>query len=111
MHTGLDFSAPFRSPVYNTGPGIVIYAGPKGEYGKVVEIDHGGGIVTRYAHLHRTLVVRGQRLGEREQIGQLGSTGRSTGPHVHYEVLVNGVPQDPEKFLAIGRSVLAAAVR
>jgi murein DD-endopeptidase MepM/ murein hydrolase activator NlpD len=56
-------------------------------------------------------VVRGQRLGEREQIGQLGSTGRSSGPHVHYEVLVNGVPQDPEKFLAIGRSVLAAAVR
>jgi hypothetical protein len=109
MHTGLDFSAPFRSPVYNTGPGVVIYAGPKGEYGKVVEIDHGGGIVTRYAHLHRTMVVRGQRLGEREQIGQLGSTGRSSGPHVHYEVLVNGVPQDPEKFLAIGRSVLAAS--
>jgi murein DD-endopeptidase MepM/ murein hydrolase activator NlpD len=109
IHTGLDFSAPFRSPVYNTGPGVVIYAGPKGEYGKVVEVDHGGGIVTRYAHLHRTMVVRGQRLGEREQIGQLGSTGRSSGPHVHYEVLVNGVPQDPEKFLAIGRSVLAAA--
>lgn len=105
MHTGLDFSAPFKSPVYNTAPGTVIFAGAKGEYGRVVDIDHGSGIVTRYAHLHRITVVKGQHLAGREQIGLLGSSGRSTGPHVHYEVQVNGVPQDPEKFLQAGNIV------
>lgn len=109
MHSGLDFSAPYRSPVLATAPGTVIHAGPKGDYGRVVEIDHGSGIVTRYAHLHRTNVVVGQRLAGREQIGQLGSSGRSSGPHVHYEILVNGVPQDPERFLNAGRSALQAA--
>jgi murein DD-endopeptidase MepM/ murein hydrolase activator NlpD len=105
MHTGLDFSAPFKSPVYNTAPGTVIFAGAKGEFGRVVDIDHGSGIVTRYAHLHRIMVAIGQRLGTREQIGLLGSSGRSTGPHVHYEVQVNGVPQDPEKFLQAGNII------
>jgi murein DD-endopeptidase MepM/ murein hydrolase activator NlpD len=105
MHTGLDFSAPFKSPVYSTAPGTVIFAGVKGEFGRVVDIDHGSGIVTRYAHLHRIMVALGQRVGMREQIGLLGSSGRSTGPHVHYEVQVNGVPQDPEKFLQAGNIV------
>ena len=105
MHTGLDLSAPFKSPVYNTAPGTVIFAGAKGEFGRVVDIDHGSGIVTRYAHLHRITVVKGQHLTGREQIGLLGSSGRSTGPHVHYEVQVNGVPQDPEKFLRAGSIV------
>jgi murein DD-endopeptidase MepM/ murein hydrolase activator NlpD len=105
MHTGLDFSAPFKSPVYSTAPGTVIFAGSKGEFGRVVEIDHGSGIVTRYAHLHRITVALGQHLNGREQIGLLGSSGRSTGPHVHYEVQVNGVPQDPEKFLQAGTIV------
>ncbi|MDB5408050.1 MAG: hypothetical protein JWL84_2962 [Rhodospirillales bacterium] len=104
FHSGLDFSAPYKSPVYNTAPGTVIFAGPKGDFGKVVEIDHGGGIVTRYAHMHRVMVAKGQRLTGREQIGMLGSTGRSTGPHVHYEVLVDGTAQDPEKFLLAGKS-------
>jgi murein DD-endopeptidase MepM/ murein hydrolase activator NlpD len=111
MHTGLDFSAPYRSPVYNTAPGTVIHAGPKGDYGKVVEVDHGSGIVTRYAHLHRTIVRVGTPLTGRQQIGELGSTGRSSGPHVHYEVIVNGVPQDPEKFLAAGRNILPVAAK
>jgi murein DD-endopeptidase MepM/ murein hydrolase activator NlpD len=106
MHPGLDLAAPFRSPVFATAPGTVIFAGPKGEYGKVVEIDHGSGIVTRYAHLHRIMVAVGQRLGAREQIGQLGSSGRSSGPHVHYEVLVNGTAQDPEKFLQAGKGIV-----
>ncbi len=105
MHTGLDFSAPFKSPVYNTAPGTVIFAGAKNEFGRVVDIDHGSGIVTRYAHLHRITVALGQHLSGREQIGLLGSSGRSTGPHVHYEVQVNGVPQDPEKFLQAGNIV------
>jgi murein DD-endopeptidase MepM/ murein hydrolase activator NlpD len=108
MHTGLDLSAPFRSRVYNTAPGVVVHAGSRGEYGKVVEIDHGSGIVTRYAHLHRVSVVVGQRITGRQQIALLGSTGRSTGPHVHYEILVNGVPQNPERFLKVGKTTLAA---
>jgi murein DD-endopeptidase MepM/ murein hydrolase activator NlpD len=111
MHTGLDLGAPFKSPVYNTAPGIVTFAGPRGEYGKMVEIDHGYGIMTRYGHLHRILVAKGQRLTGREEIGQLGSSGRSTGPHVHYEVVVNGTPQDPAKFLRAGKSVVEAAVK
>jgi murein DD-endopeptidase MepM/ murein hydrolase activator NlpD len=106
IHTGLDFAAPYKTPVYNTAPGTVIFAGAKGEYGKVVDIDHGSGIVTRYAHLHRITVALGQHLTSRSQIGLLGSTGRSTGPHVHYEVLVNGVAQDPEKFLEAGKNAL-----
>jgi murein DD-endopeptidase MepM/ murein hydrolase activator NlpD len=109
MHTGVDLAAPFRTPVYNTAPGIVTFAGPHGEYGKMVEIDHGFGIVTRYAHLHRVLVAKGQRITGREEIGQLGSSGRSTGPHVHYEVVVNGTPQDPAKFLQAGKSVVVEA--
>jgi murein DD-endopeptidase MepM/ murein hydrolase activator NlpD len=105
MHTGLDLSAPFKSPVFSTAPGTVIFAGSKGEFGRVVDIDHGSGIVTRYAHLHRIMVAPGQHVGMREQIGLLGSSGRSTGPHVHYEVQVDGVPQDPEKFLQAGNIV------
>jgi murein DD-endopeptidase MepM/ murein hydrolase activator NlpD len=109
MHTGVDLAAPFKSPVYNTAPGIVTFAGPRGEYGKMVEIDHGFGIVTRYAHLHRILVAIGQRLNGRQEIGLLGSSGRSTGPHVHYEVVVNGTPQDPAKFLQAGKSAVVEA--
>jgi murein DD-endopeptidase MepM/ murein hydrolase activator NlpD len=108
MHSGLDFSAPYRSPVYSTAPGVVTYAGAKGEYGREVEIDHGHGIVTRYAHMHRIMVVKGQRVSAHQQVGQLGSTGRSTGPHLHYEILVNGVAQDPERFLDAGRNAIHA---
>jgi murein DD-endopeptidase MepM/ murein hydrolase activator NlpD len=112
MHTGLDLTAPFKSPVYNTAPGVVTFAGLRGEYGKMIEIDHGFGIMTRYGHLHRILVAKGQHLNGREEIGLLGSSGRSTGPHVHYEVVVNGTPQDPAKFLQAGKSgVVEAAVK
>jgi murein DD-endopeptidase MepM/ murein hydrolase activator NlpD len=105
FHPGLDMSAPYETPVFNTAPGIVTFTGYEGDYGKVVEIDHGMGISTRYAHLHRIMVARGQKLTGRQQIGQLGSSGRTTGPHVHYEVRINGVPQDPEKFLEAGKDV------
>ena len=104
-HTGLDFRAPYMSPVYATAPGVVTYSGYRDDYGKIVEIDHGHGIATRYAHLHRAIVSVGQRVAGQMQIGFLGSTGRATGPHVHYEVLVNGEPQDPEKFLSLARLV------
>ena len=71
----------------------------------MVEIDHGNGILTRYGHLFKTHVRKGQKLGHRHKIGLLGSTGRSTGPHVHYEILFNGKQLDPLKFIKAGRHV------
>jgi murein DD-endopeptidase MepM/ murein hydrolase activator NlpD len=106
FHSGLDLVAPYRSPVYSTAPGVVTFTGTKSAYGKFVEIDHGHGIVTRYGHLHRITVTRGQRVPAHFQVGELGSTGRSTGPHLHYEVAVNGQVQDPEKFLQAGKNVI-----
>jgi len=108
-HTGIDLLAPYMTPVYATAAGVVTYSGYRDDYGKVVEIDHGNGIATRYAHLHRQTVSVGQRIAAHAQIGFLGSTGRATGPHVHYEVLVNGEPQDPAKFLNL--AYLVPAVR
>lgn len=107
FHTGIDLLAPYMTPVYATAGGTVIYSGYRDDYGKVVEIDHGNGLTTRYAHLHRQTVSVGQHVAAHTQIGFLGSTGRATGPHVHYEVLVNGEPQDPEKFLGLARVVAA----
>jgi len=106
FHPGVDLSAAFRSPVYSTAPGVVTFAGVRDNYGKFVEIDHGNGIVTHYAHLHRVAVALGQRVGAHQEVGELGSTGRSTGPHLHYEVVVDGEPLDPEKFLQVGKSVV-----
>jgi murein DD-endopeptidase MepM/ murein hydrolase activator NlpD len=105
FHSGVDLSAPYRSPVLSTAPGTVIFTGVKDDYGRVVEIEHAHGIVTRYAHLHRILVARGQKVRVHQEIAELGSTGRSTGPHVHYEVLVDGSPVDPAKFLEAGKGV------
>ena len=104
-HTGIDLLAPYMTPVYATAAGVVSYSGYRDDYGKVVEIDHGNGISTRYAHLHRQTVSVGQSIAAHTQIGFLGSTGRATGPHVHYEVLVNGEPQDPAKFLSLAHLV------
>lgn len=105
FHTGVDLAAPYDSPVYATAPGTVTFAGYRDDYGKIVEIDHGNGIATRYAHLHAFTVSVGAHVAAHQQIGYLGSTGRATGPHVHYEVVVNGEPQDPEKFIGLGRYV------
>ena len=111
LHTGVDLRAPYMSPVYATAAGVVTFAGYRPDYGKIVEIDHGFGLATRYAHLNRATVSVGQRVAAQTQIGFLGSTGRATGPHVHYEVVVNGEPQDPEKFIALGRIVPVVAQR
>jgi murein DD-endopeptidase MepM/ murein hydrolase activator NlpD len=108
FHTGIDLSAPYMSPVHATAGGTVTYAGYRSDYGKVVEIDHGNGIATLYGHLHRYIVSVGQRVAEHEQIGFLGSSGRSSGPHVHYEIVVNNEPQDPEKFIGLARVIPAA---
>jgi murein DD-endopeptidase MepM/ murein hydrolase activator NlpD len=112
FHPGIDLAAPYGTPVYATAAGVVTFAGWSGGYGKIVEIDHGHGIVTRYGHLERPTVLVGERVAAGTQIGYEGSTGRSTGPHVIYEIDVNGEPQDPEKFLGLARLVpVSAAAR
>ena len=82
-----------------------MFAGRKGRYGKLIEIDHGFGIRTRYAHLLKISVRVGQQIVHRQEIGQVGSTGRSTGPHVHYEIRFEGKPLNPRKFIMAGRYV------
>ena len=105
FHSGIDMGAPLRTSVLSTAPGKVVFAGWRGRYGRMIEIDHGLGIHTRYGHLKKILVKPGQTVGHREKIGLVGSSGRSTGPHVHYEILVNGKPNDPLKFLKAGKNV------
>jgi murein DD-endopeptidase MepM/ murein hydrolase activator NlpD len=106
IHEGVDLTAPFGTPVHATGEGQVLFAGPWDRYGLAVEIDHGGGVTTRYAHLSRILVREGQHVSRSTAIGLLGNTGRSTGPHLHYEVRLSEVPRDPLKFIASGDHVL-----
>ena len=105
MHEGLDLAGPYHEPVMATAAGTVKVAGWSGEYGNMVEIDHGYGLMTRYAHLSRIRVKVGQKVTARQAIGLLGSTGRSTGPHVHYEVLSDGKAVNPAKFLEAARYV------
>ncbi len=109
FHPGIDLGAPYRTPVYSTAPGVIIFTGWQEGYGRTVEIDHGHGIVTLYAHLHRILVARGQHVAAHVEIAQLGSTGRSTGPHLHYEIRLDGRPVNPEKFLEAGKHVVQAS--
>ena len=109
FHTGIDLDAAYRTLVYSTAPGVVIFTGWKEGYGRTVEIDHGHGIVTLYAHLHRILVAMGERVSAHVKIAQLGSTGRSTGPHLHYEIRLDGRPVDPAKFLEAGKNVVQAS--
>ncbi len=104
-HRGVDFAAPSRSPVYATAPGKVVFAGWRGRYGRTIEIDHGHGIRTRYSHLRKILVKAGQEIDHRRKIGLVGSSGRSTGPHVHYEVRFRGQTRNPMKFLKAGKYV------
>lgn len=105
MHYGLDLKNELGAPVLATAPGTVIYAGWMRDYGRVVEIDHGLGIHTRYAHLKAITVKVGQKVEFRQEIGELGNSGRSTGPHLHYEVQVNGKPHDPMNFMEAGKYV------
>ena len=106
LHEGIDLIGPLRSPVLSTAPGRVVFAGRKGSYGRMVEIDHGLGIRTRYAHLQSIAVKVGDRVEFRQKLGVMGSSGRSSGAHVHYEVLVNGKPKNPMNFLKAGKNVL-----
>ncbi len=105
QHWGLDFAAPTRTPIYATAPGEVVTAGRRGAYGNMVEIDHGLGVTTRYAHLHSITVSEGDRVAFGDRVGLMGSTGRSTGSHLHYEIRVNGDPRNPINFLTAGQHV------
>lgn len=107
IHTGVDISVPSGTPVRAAADGVVTYAQVFSGYGKIVMIDHGGGCVTYYAHLSRFEVLPGQQVRRGDTIAYSGSTGRSTSPHLHYEVRMNGMPVNPYQYLM--RSALAAA--
>ncbi|MEM9495605.1 MAG: M23 family metallopeptidase [Pseudomonadota bacterium] len=104
-HFGLDFAAAWASPVVATGSGVVRFAGTRSGWGRTVEIDHGNGFVTRYAHMSRITAKKGQKVKLHDKIGELGSSGRSTGPHVHYEVMYKGKFLNPRRFIEAGRYV------
>lgn len=99
MHSGVDLREEPGSPVRATAGGRVVEADWSGGYGRMVEIDHGGGLITRYAHLSRIAVKPGDQIARGQIIGRVGSTGRSTGPHLHYETLIDGKPVNPLRFM------------
>ncbi|MGE0741821.1 MAG: peptidoglycan DD-metalloendopeptidase family protein [Hyphomonadaceae bacterium] len=105
FHSGLDLAAFERAPVVATSPGVVVFAGSRSGYGYTVEIDHGHGFKTRYGHLRDIQVQRGDRVAIGQRIGSMGSTGRSTATHLHYEVWFRGRAVDPVNFLRAGRHV------
>jgi murein DD-endopeptidase MepM/ murein hydrolase activator NlpD len=105
VHSGLDLAAFERAPVVATSPGTVVYAGTRSGYGYTVEIDHGHGFKTRYAHLRDIQVQRGDQVAIGQRVGSMGSTGRSTATHLHYEVWFRGRAVDPVNFLRAGRHV------
>lgn len=109
LHTGLDFQADPGTSILAAAGGVVVTAEVHPAYGQMVEIDHGNDLVTRYAHASRMHVKKGDLVKRGQKVADVGTSGRSTGPHLHFEVLVQGVPQDPQKFLAAGRQLPATA--
>ena len=108
LHPGVDLVQPYGAPIKATAAGRVTHAGSMGGYGEMVEIDHGNGIATRYGHMSEVLVEEGAIVKAGETLGRIGSTGRSTGPHLHYEVRIDGEPVDPERFLDAGADFFEA---
>ncbi|MEM6461382.1 MAG: M23 family metallopeptidase [Pseudomonadota bacterium] len=104
-HAGIDFRTGYGTHILATGDGTVVFAKRKGGYGKMVEVDHGNGITTRYAHLSRISVKPGDRVTVGMKVGTAGSTGRSTGPHLHYEVRINNKAVNPQRFLTAGQQL------
>ncbi|MBI4365912.1 MAG: M23 family metallopeptidase, partial [Deltaproteobacteria bacterium] len=100
FHEGIDIASPLGTPVHASGDGIVTYAGYRGGFGKMVVIDHGFGLSTVYGHNAELYVQEGQRIRRGTVLASIGMTGRTSGPHLHYEVLVDGVPVDPMRYLA-----------
>lgn len=99
MHQGIDIANRHGSPVVATADGVVVFAGTEGAYGKVLVLDHGYGVKTRYGHLAEFMAKVGEKVKRGQAIAEMGNTGRSTGPHLHYEVRVNGIPENPRKFI------------
>ncbi len=99
FHSGLDISAPYGTRVEASADGIVLQTGPESGYGNEIAVDHGYGLMTKYGHLSKILVVVGQEVKRGQIIGAVGMTGRTTGPHLHYEVYVNDTPVNPTKYL------------
>ena len=106
FHRGIDIASVRRTPVYAPAGGVVTFVGTKGAFGKFVEVDHGRGFKTRYGHLDKILVRRGQKIDFRHKLALVGSTGRSTGPHLHYEVAFRGRRLDPEGIFEAGHNLL-----
>jgi len=100
FHEGVDFPAESGTPIVAAASGKVVYSGWHPQYGKMIEIDHGGGLLSRYAHAAQLLLTEGELVARGQRVASVGSTGRSTGPHLHFEVRLNGVPQNPARFLA-----------
>lgn len=99
MHQGMDIATPHGQSVYTPSDGSVVFIGTEGGYGKVLVVDHGYGVKTRYGHLSEIFVRLGSRVKRGDKVAAVGNTGRSTGPHLHYEVRVNGIPENPRKFI------------
>lgn len=110
LHTGLDFPADTGTPILAAAGGVVVVQQYHAAYGNMVEIDHGNELITRYAHASAVNVKKGDIVRRGQKIAEVGSTGRSTGPHLHFEVWVSGVPQDPQRFLAAGEGASASQV-
>jgi murein DD-endopeptidase MepM/ murein hydrolase activator NlpD len=114
LHTGLDFPSATGTPILAAAGGVVVTQEYHADYGNMVEVDHGNDLITRYAHALRVLVKKGDLVKRGQRIAEVGATGRSTGPHLHFEVLVQGVYQNLQKFLAAGQHlpnrVVATAV-
>ncbi|MBK4733538.1 M23 family metallopeptidase [Noviherbaspirillum pedocola] len=113
LHEGIDFAAPAGTPILSAAPGVIITAERHPQFGNMIEIDHGNGIVTRYAHASKLRARVGEIVERGQQVADVGATGRATGAHLHFEVLVNGVHQDPEIFLSAGaaRALKVAAAQ
>ena len=110
LHTGLDFPAETGTSIYSAAGGVVVTQEYHPQYGNMVEVDHGNDLITRYAHASRVFVKKGDLIKRGQKLAEVGTTGRSTGPHLHFEVLVQGVPQDPQKFLNAGRNLSGSQV-
>ena len=110
LHTGLDFPSDTGTPILAAAGGVVVTQEYHPAYGNMMEVDHGNDLVTRYAHASRVLVKKGDLVKRGQKIAEVGSTGRSTGPHLHFEVLVDGIYQDPQKFLRAGRQMPGPSV-
>lgn len=108
LHTGLDFPADTGTPIVAAAGGVVVVQDLHPAYGNMIEIDHGNNIITRYGHTSKVFVKKGDIVKRGQKIAEVGSTGRSTGPHLHFEVWVSGVVQDPARFLAAGETLAAA---